>query len=42
MDEATARLHRNPETLAALRRAEANIDSAVELHLDPETGAPLP
>jgi hypothetical protein len=34
MDEAEARLERNPQTKAMLLRAEANIDNAVELTLE--------
>ena len=33
MSDAEKRLHRNPETLAALERAEGHLDDAVEMVL---------
>lgn len=40
LNDAEQRLARNPETLAALHRAEGHLEDAVELHLD-SAGCPL-
>lgn len=40
LNDAEHRLARNPETLAALHRAEGHLEDAVELHLD-FAGRPL-